>query len=57
MDELFKILSQKYNLEELVEGTLYIEDVLYDIEVIDFLSCGNYRIEDVEDYILRNILN
>lgn len=57
MRELFKILSKKYNLESLIEGTLNIDDVLSDIEVVDFLSCSKYRCEDVEDYILKNIFN
>ena len=57
MKELFEILNKEYGLEELVEGTLNIDDVLSDINVIDFLSCSKYRIEDVEDYILKNIFN
>lgn len=57
LSELYNLLSKKYNLEELTEGILSIEDVLSDIEVINFLSFSKYRTEDVEDYILRNILN
>lgn len=57
MKELFEILNKKYGLEELVEGTLNIDDVLSDVNVIDFLSCSKYRCEDVEDYILKNIFN
>ena len=57
MKELFEILNKKYGLEELVEGALNIDDVLSDINVIDFLSYSKYRIEDVEDYILKNIFN
>ena len=57
MKELFEILNKEYGLEELVEGTLNIDDVLSDVNVIDFLSYSKYRIEDVEDYILKNIFN
>lgn len=57
MSELFEILNGIFNLEELVEGTINIDDILSDINVIDFLSYSKYRIEDVEDYILKNIFN
>ena len=57
MKEFYEILNKKYGLEELVEGALNIDDVLSDINVIDFLSYSKYRIEDVEDYILKNIFN
>lgn len=57
MSELFKILSKKFDLETLINGDLNIDEVLSDIEVIDFLSCSKYTCEDVEDYILKNIFN
>lgn len=56
MGEIINILKSKYNLEELLDGSLDIEDVLSDEEVIDFLSCGKFKGEDIEEYILKNII-
>lgn len=49
-------LNEKYDLEELLDGTLEIDEVLSDIDVVDFLSCTKYRLEDIENYILKNII-
>lgn len=56
LEELCEILNAKYDLEGLLEGTLDIDEVLSDIEVIDFLSCSKYGAEYIEEYILKNIL-
>lgn len=49
-------LNKKYNLEELLDGTLDIEEILSDVEVIDYLNSSNHRIENIEEYILKNII-
>lgn len=55
MNELFEILNDKYELEGLLTGELGIDEVLDDINVIDFLSCNYYTLGDVEEYILSMI--
>lgn len=49
-------LNEKYDLEELLDGTLDIDEVLSDIDVVDYLSSSKYRVEDIEEYILKNII-
>lgn len=56
LGELCEMLSEKYNLEELLEGNLDIDEILSDLDTVKFLSCSQYRAEDIEEYILNNIL-
>lgn len=56
MREIIDALKSKYDLEGLLDGSLDIDDVLSDEEVIDFLSCGKFKGEDIEEYILKNII-
>lgn len=56
LETICNALNEKYNLEELLDGTLDIEEILSDIEVVNYLNGSNKKIEDIEEYILKNII-
>lgn len=56
LETICNVLNKKYNLEELLDGTLDVDEILSDIEVVNYLNSSKYRIEDVEEYILKNII-
>lgn len=56
LNEIFEILNEKYNLTDLLYGSLDIDEVLCDEEVVNFLLNNNkYNLIDIEGYILENI--
>lgn len=56
LETICNVLNEKYNLEELLDGTLDIEEILSDIEVVNYLNGSDKRIEDIEEYILKDII-
>lgn len=55
MGKIFELLNEKYDLNKLLCGDLDIDEVLSDVDIVDFLSCSEYGLIDIEDYILKNI--